>query len=204
MFLLAGRLDWLGGWLVTALFIGSQAAQWLLIAPRYPDLLVERSRVGAGVERRDIPFAMGMAYGPLIAMLAAGLEVRLNGLPDPLLVVVATGVIVSAMGISITLAAMLANRYFSPVVRIQDDRGHEVADTGPYGRVRHPGYVGAILFYIGLPAVMSSWWVAIVMAVTAAITVARTARDDAYLQEHLPGYADYAGHVRWRLLPGVW
>jgi hypothetical protein len=77
MFLLAGRLDWRGGWLVTAIQVGSLAGQWLIVGRRHPDLLLERSGLGEGVERGDIPLALGMAYGPFVAMLIAGLEVGL-------------------------------------------------------------------------------------------------------------------------------
>jgi protein-S-isoprenylcysteine O-methyltransferase Ste14 len=32
----------------------------------------------------------------------------------------------------------------------------------------------------------------------------RAVNEDRILQADLPGYRDYAGRVRWRLLPGVW
>jgi protein-S-isoprenylcysteine O-methyltransferase Ste14 len=204
MFLLAGRLDWLGGWLVTAIQVGSLAAQWLIVGRRHPDLLLERSGLGEDVERGDIPLAVGMAYGPFVAMLIAGLEVRLQGLPEAALLVTIAGVALAVAGIAVTVSAMLANRYFGPVVRIQSDRGHEVATDGPYAVVRHPGYVGAILFYVGLPAVLGSWWSVPIMALLIAITVVRTAREDRYLCAHLTGYVGYADRVRWRLVPRIW
>ena len=204
MFLLAGRLDWLGGWLVTAIQVGSLAAQWLIVGRRHPDLLLERSGLGEGVERGDIPLAVGMAYGPFVAMLIAGLEVRLQGLPEAALLVTIAGVALAVAGIAVTVSAMLANRYFGPVVRIQSDRGHEVASDGPYAVVRHPGYVGAILFYVGLPAVLGSWWTVPIVALLIAITVVRTAREDRYLHAHLSGYVGYADRVRWRLVPHIW
>jgi protein-S-isoprenylcysteine O-methyltransferase Ste14 len=204
MFLLAGRLDWLGGWLVTAILVGSQAVQWLIVGRRHPDLLLERSGLGAGVERGDIPLALGMAYGPFVAMQIAGLEVRLQGLPEAILIVAIAGVALAVAGIAVTVSAMLANRFFGPVVRIQSDRGHEVATEGPYAVVRHPGYVGLILFYVGLPAVLGSWWSVPVMALTIAISVVRTAREDRYLHAHLTGYVGYADQVRWRLVPHIW
>ena len=204
MFLLAGRLDWLGGWLVTAIQMGSLAAQWLIVGRRHPDLLLERSGLGEDVERSDIPLAVGMAYGPFVAMLIAGLEVRMQGLPEAAIIVAIAGVALALAGITVTVSAMLANRYFGPVVRIQADRGHEVATDGPYAVVRHPGYVGAVLFYLGLPAVLGSWWSVPIMALLVAITVVRTAREDRYLHAHLVGYDEYAERVRWRLLPRVW
>jgi protein-S-isoprenylcysteine O-methyltransferase Ste14 len=204
MFLLAGRLDWLGGWLMTTILIASPVVQWLVVGRRHPDLLIERSGVGAGADRSDIPFAVGMAYGPLAAMLVAGLEVRLQGLPEMTIVVAVVGVAVTTVGITITVSAMLANRFFGPVVRIQSDRGHVVATEGPYAVVRHPGYVGAILFYVGLPAVLGSWWSVPIMVLTIGVTLVRTAREDRYLRAHLVGYDEYAERVRWRLLPRVW
>ena len=204
MFLLAGRLDWLGGWLVTAIQVGSLAVQWLIVGRRHPDLLLERSGLGADVERGDIPLALGMAYGPFVAMLIAGLEVRLQGLPEAAVLVAIAGVALALAGIAVTVSAMLANRFFGPVVRIQSDRGHAVADDGPYAVVRHPGYVGAIFFYVGLPAVLGSWWSVPIIALIIAITVVRTAREDRYLQAHLNGYVGYATRVRWRLVPRIW
>ena len=204
MFLLAGRLDWLGGWLMAAIQVGSLAAQWLIVGRRYPELLLERSGLGENVERSDIPLAVGMAYGPFVAMLIAGLEVRVGGLPEAALVVAIAGVALSVTGIAVTVSAMLVNRFFGPVVRIQSDRGHTVATEGPYAFVRHPGYVGAILFYVGLPAVLGSWWTVPIMALLIVITVVRTAREDRYLRAHLTGYGAYADRVRWRLVPRVW
>jgi protein-S-isoprenylcysteine O-methyltransferase Ste14 len=204
MFLLAGRLDWLGGWLMTAIQVGSLAVQWLVVGRRYPDLLLERSGLAEDVERGDIPLALGMAYGPFVAMLVAGLEVRLQGLPDVAPSVAIAGVALAVAGIAVTVSAMLANRYFGPVVRIQSDRGHEVATTGPYAVVRHPGYVGAVLFYVGLPAVLGSWWSVPITALLIGITVVRTAREDRYLCAHLAGYEAYADRIRWRLAPRIW
>ena len=204
MFLLAGRLDWLGGWLMAAIQVGSLVAQWLIVGRRHPELLLERSGLGEDVERSDVPLAVVMGYGPFVAMLVAGLEVRLQGLPEAAPLVAIAGVVLAVGGIAVTVSAMLANRYFGPVVRIQSDRGHEVAPDGPYAVVRHPGYVGAILFYVGLPAVLGSWWSVPIMALLIVITVVRTAREDRFLRAHLDGYEAYTDRVRWRLVPRIW
>jgi len=36
------------------------------------------------------------------------------------------------------------------------------------------------------------------------MAVLRTAVEDRTLRAELPGYAEYARHTRYRLLPGVW
>ncbi len=203
-FLLAGTLAWLPAWLMVGLLVGSQLAQWGFIGRRHPDLLAERAGVREGADRSDIPLALGMAYGPVLAALAAALEVRLHGVPIFEPVVTLVGLLMAVSGVGVTLAAMAANRFFAPVVRIQGERGHSVAQGGPYRFVRHPGYLGAILYDIGLPVLLGSWWAVPFAVASAAIGLVRTAREDHYLLTHLPAYPEYARHVRWRMIPGVW
>ena len=90
------------------------------------------------------------------------------------------------------------------MVRIQEERGHTVATGGPYQFVRHPGYVGAIMFQLGSPIALGSLWALIPSGLSAILYVIRTALEDRTLQEELDGYSDYAQRVRHRLLPGVW
>lgn len=99
---------------------------------------------------------------------------------------------------------MNSNPYFYATVRVQEERGHQTITSGPYQYVRHPGYVGAILWIISAPLVLGSWWALIPGGLTAALLIVRTALEDRSLQAELTGYAEYAGRVRYRLLPGVW
>lgn len=48
------------------------------------------------------------------------------------------------------------NRYLSPTVRLQRDRGHSLVDTGIYRSVRHPLYGSASLFYLAVPVLLGS------------------------------------------------
>jgi len=100
--------------------------------------------------------------------------------------------------------AMLANRFFSAVVRIQTDRGHTVVTTGPYRFVRHPGYAAGVLGYLAMPLLLNSLWASILALLTIALIIVRTKLEDDTLQAELPGYVDYTQQTRYRLLPGVW
>jgi len=100
--------------------------------------------------------------------------------------------------------AMGANAFFSPLVRIQTERGHKVADTGPYKFIRHPGYIGAMIFSLGIPLMLGSWWAVIPGLVSMILYFIRTALEDKTLQDELPGYLDYTQCVKYRLIPGVW
>ncbi|WP_245300449.1 isoprenylcysteine carboxylmethyltransferase family protein, partial [Rhizobium sp. YK2] len=108
------------------------------------------------------------------------------------------------VGIALGTWAQAVNRFFEPGVRLQRERGQYVISNGPYAYVRHPGYVSAILVFAGLALALGSWWALIPAAWASGVLILRTGWEDALLQAELEGYADYAGRVRFRLLPGVW
>jgi protein-S-isoprenylcysteine O-methyltransferase Ste14 len=99
---------------------------------------------------------------------------------------------------------MASNAYFEPTVRIQHDRGHRVAEGGPYRFVRHPGYASFLVGSLVTPFMLLSWPALATGPILAAWFVVRTALEDAMLRHELPGYDDYARRVRFRLMPGVW
>ena len=99
---------------------------------------------------------------------------------------------------------MRENRFFATFVRIQDDRGQTVIRTGPYARVRHPGYAGVLLAHLALPAALGSLEAYLPALFGVAFFVLRTGLEDETLARELSGYEDYRREVPWRLLPGVW
>jgi protein-S-isoprenylcysteine O-methyltransferase Ste14 len=70
--------------------------------------------------------------------------------------------------------------------------------------VRHPAYIGAILYELAVPVLLASWWALILGGVCTVLFILRTTLEDRTLLAELPGYADFARRVRYRLLPGVW
>jgi protein-S-isoprenylcysteine O-methyltransferase Ste14 len=79
-----------------------------------------------------------------------------------------------------------------------------VVSGGPYALIRHPGYVGALFSYLGTPLFLDGGWSFLVVAFLTGALVLRTSLEDRTLQEELPGYREYAGEVRSRLIPGIW
>jgi protein-S-isoprenylcysteine O-methyltransferase Ste14 len=105
---------------------------------------------------------------------------------------------------SLITFSMRTNRFFSSVVRIQQDRGHHVIDSGPYSVVRHPGYLGMLVAVPCSGLALGSWIAVALGLIYSALIIRRVRFEDAFLQSHLQGYRGYAGRVPYRLVPGAW
>jgi protein-S-isoprenylcysteine O-methyltransferase Ste14 len=90
------------------------------------------------------------------------------------------------------------------VVKIQRERGQKVVTSGPYRYMRHPMYAGALLFFLGAPLLLGSWWGLAVAPLMVVVLGIRAVLEERTLIAELEGYGDYAARVRYRLVPGVW
>lgn len=163
----------------------------------------ERKRPGPGGVDRNLRW-IGI---PIMVsqLVVAGIDVgryRWSGdIPSWLQVV---SIAISCGGQIISGWAMRVNRFFSPVVRIQSERGHHLITDGPYRFVRHPGYLGGLIGWPFLGIALGSWWCLLALIPMYALMLRRLLIEDRYLKEHLDGYAQYAERVRHRLIPGIW
>jgi protein-S-isoprenylcysteine O-methyltransferase Ste14 len=204
LFLAAGRLNWPMAWVYVGLIVADKIVAALVLIPRSPDLLTARSQL-KGPRDLDRALAGVMAlYGPLVTLVVAGLDYRFDWSPPIAPAIQIAAVVVAAPSLLLVTWAMASNRHFYGIFRINEEGGHAVASTGPYAWVRHPGYAAAILFQLATPLMLGSLWALIPAVLTVAAIVARTSLEDGNLQAELEGYADYAGQVRARLLPGIW
>lgn len=204
LFIPAGRLDWAMGWALVGLYVVWVAANAVLLMPSSPALLAERVTHRFSEKRWD-NVILGL-YGvmTLVKLIVAGLDFRFGWTPTLPLIVQLGALVVAVLGYALVTWAMVANAYFALANRIQTERGHTVATGGPYRFVRHPGYTGAILFELATPLLLGSVWALIPGVISALALAVRTVLEDRSLRTELAGYADYAGRVRYRLLPGVW
>jgi protein-S-isoprenylcysteine O-methyltransferase Ste14 len=204
VFLPVGRLDWAPGWVFIAFNIVAFGASALILARVNPVIFRARSRFQPGTKRWDMTLLWLMLPAMVgeipLATLDSG---RMFWSAVPLSVVV-LGYVLLGVGMALGTWAQAVNRFFEPGVRLQRERGHHVIRSGPYAFVRHPGYVGALAMFVGIPLSLASWWALIPAAWASAILILRTSWEDALLQAELEGYAEYARHTRFRLLPGIW
>jgi protein-S-isoprenylcysteine O-methyltransferase Ste14 len=204
LFLAAGRLDWAMGWALVGLYAVWVGANALLLIPRNPELLAERAVRRRGDHVWDTVLLGLFGLSTLAKLVVAGLDERFGWTPPLPPTLQGAALVVVFLGYALTTWSMVANAFFSTVVRIQQERGHRVATGGPYRYVRHPGYVGTMLFELATPLMLGSLWALIPGGLVVPLLTIRTALEDRALQEKLSGYREYAGRVRSRLIPGVW
>lgn len=201
LFVSAGRIKWIYAWLlILASFFVILANAFIF--PR--ELISERGRKKENTEKWD-KIITGIIIIPWIALyLISGLDIRFRWSPEMTLWVHITGLIAFILGNAIVSWAMMANNYFSTAVRIQYDRGHTVSSGGPYRYIRHPGYLGMMIYLISTPIILGSFWALIPAIMTVILFMVRTSFEDNTLKNKLDGYKEYAERVKFRLISGVW
>lgn len=202
----AGRLDWREGWAYLTVIILTQIVSAATIIPARPDLIAERSKLQEGTKKWDRILAPLVAiFGPLAMIVTAGLDARFGwSAPAGNDLLWWVGLIWAFGGGLFILWAMVSNPFFAATVRIQTDRNQIVINSGPYRLVRHPGYLGSIIFDLATPLALGSWWTFLPAVITVLLLVIRTGLEDRTLQAELPNYREYSTVTRWRLFPGIW
>lgn len=202
LFTLSGTLTWAAAWIYLALILIIVIANAIAMDP---SLMAERARLQEGTKRWDLILATFVVlWGPLSMLVVAGLDQRYSWSQNPAPGLQVAAAILFLLGGLMGTWAMAANRYFSGTVRIQEERGHAVVNSGPYRIVRHPGYAGGILSTLMVPLLLESWFTFIPAALVAGAFIARTVLEDRVLKNELAGYSEYSRHVCYRLFPGLW
>jgi protein-S-isoprenylcysteine O-methyltransferase Ste14 len=154
----------------------------------------ERERTQKGVIGFGVLFLVG-------AFLVPGFDRRWGWSTMPWWVVVAADLLV-LLGYAMILRVFRENAYTSRTVQVE--QGQQVISTGPYAIVRHPMYVGVLVFYLASPVALGSWWAILPAAIILPILVVRILNEEQVLERDLPGYKEYKQKTRNRLLPGIW
>ncbi|MGA2489722.1 MAG: isoprenylcysteine carboxylmethyltransferase family protein [Anaerolineales bacterium] len=204
LFWSAGRIDWWAAWAAIAVWLACFTAMDILILRLNPDLMAERLSPPRGAKSWDRAILSILRLTQLLRYILAGLDQRYGWTGGFPLAAQIAAMTVCVLSYALLAWAMASNTFFSQIVRIQSDRGHAVATGGPYRYVRHPAYVGMILFELAISTLLASWPAIIAGGLCAILLLLRTALEDRTLQAELTGYVEYARQVRYRLLPGIW
>jgi protein-S-isoprenylcysteine O-methyltransferase Ste14 len=94
------------------------------------------------------------------------------------------------------------NTFTSATIEVTE--GQRVIATGPYAVVRHPMYASALLYLLGTPLALGSYWGLLALAFMMPFLLWRLLDEERLLARELPGYTDYQARVRYRLVPLLW
>jgi protein-S-isoprenylcysteine O-methyltransferase Ste14 len=203
LFLSAGHLDWPAAWIFLGLYVLVILTLGVWAMRRNPEVVNERGKM-ENIKSWDKILMIIYTVMLFVVFAVAGLDAGRFGWSVMPIALQVVGLIGLMLAMAVTYWAMATNPFLSTIVRIQDDRGHYVVTSGPYRYVRHPMYAMMFFMYPGIALELGSWWALIPAAVIVIVFVIRTVLEDRTLQAELPGYAEYAQRVRYRLLPGVW
>lgn len=204
IFSLARRWDIWNIWVYAGIVSGLLFFQTLSIYYKSPDLLKERIRP-PNHGRVRWPSSIVTTVVSILQSIIVGLDQHFQWTDHVPLAGIVAGLGAVAIGIGLMNWSVLANPFFSPITRLQEDRGQRVISSGPYRIVRHPGYAGAILWVVANALALNSLLSMIpALVIMVPLTVYQTMIEDQMLRDELAGYADYAGNVHYRLIPGVW
>jgi protein-S-isoprenylcysteine O-methyltransferase Ste14 len=205
LFLPAGSLTWLAGWVFLILFFGFFTIVNIWLFKHNPGLLQERMSLGRsdqkGWDKVLFPLLLALPFAWLAFIALDAVRFHWSSIPAWIQMIGATILLFSFRLLFLTFRE---NSYLSTVVRIQEDRGHKVVSTGPYRYVRHPMYSAFIPFMVGTPLLLGSWYGVLLGLGFMVVLARRAVLEESTLREELQGYADYMTQVKYRILPYIW
>jgi protein-S-isoprenylcysteine O-methyltransferase Ste14 len=207
--LLQGVWTWPTAWGFLAVFGGVSAfASGLLSVLRPASFRVRQQGIVARAEQKQpLIDVLGMlAYVAFMFCWYAFIPLdvfRLRLLAEPSSGVQLLGVVAVISGLSIAYVAIGQNRFAAPTIHDQSAEAQQVIQSGLYGLVRHPFYAGMLLVYPGTALWLGSYAAAIASVGFLVMTLMRIVIEERYLRSHVRGYAEYAGRVRAKLIPGL-
>lgn len=199
----AGTFHYWQAWVFLAVFAVTTLGPSIVLAARHPDVLARRMKAGPTAETRPAQRIIITVTMALVAatFVVSALDHRFGWSSVPVWLVIVGNVMVAA-GLGMAQLVILQNHYAAATVRVE--AGQPLVSTGLYGLVRHPMYTGTLIMMLGTPPALGSWWGLVCVAAAGPALVARILDEEKMLTAELPGYRDYTGKVRYRLVPGLW
>jgi protein-S-isoprenylcysteine O-methyltransferase Ste14 len=203
LFVPAGTIRYWHAWVYLSIFTGASAFTTLYLMRKDPALLERRLHGGPTAEKEPAQkiIMLGTSIGFVALLVVPALDHRFGWSAVPLGGVLAGDVLV-VIGFHLISRVYRENTFTSATIEITENQ--RVISTGPYAIVRHPMYASALLYVLGTPLALGSYWGLVPVSVMMPLLVWRLVDEERLLARHLPGYADYQKRVRYRLVPFVW
>lgn len=200
IFLPAGTLHYLNGWLFLGLLFAPMLIAGFVMYFKNPAFLARRldAKEKQATQKGVLAFS-GLMF--VAGFVVAGLDYRFGWSYVPKAVLVVASVLF-LLAYLLYAEVMRENAYLSRTIKVEE--GQTVVDTGLYGIVRHPMYMATLLLFLAMPVILGSWYALIIFAAYPAIIIVRLKDEEELLTRELPGYAEYKQKVKYRILPFIW
>jgi protein-S-isoprenylcysteine O-methyltransferase Ste14 len=203
VFFPAGTFDYWQGWLFIAILVVASAGPAIYLDVKNPAALERRMRGGPLAESRTPQkiASSGTLMSLPAAIVISAIDHRFgwSSVPEEISLI---GDVLVVIGVGISFLVTIQNSYAAANITVEADQ--KVVSTGLYGLVRHPMYVGMLIFLAGTPLALGSYRGLIVLILGVIVFAFRILDEEKMLREELNGYIDYTGDVRYRLVPHVW
>jgi protein-S-isoprenylcysteine O-methyltransferase Ste14 len=190
LFVPAGTVRYWEAWVLLAVFFAASILLTLYLARKDPALLKRRMRGGPTAERNTAQkIIMLFASAGFVALLVVpALDHRFGWSSVPLSLVIGGNLLMVA-GFYMVFVVYRENSFASATIELASD--HRVISSGPYAIVRHPMYAGGLLYLLGMPLALGSYWGLLVFAAMVPVLLWRLFDEERFLSERLPGYTEY-------------
>ena len=203
LFIPAWTLDYWQAWVFLGVFLLPALAVTIYLMKKDPQLLARRVYAGPTAEKETSQKIIQCitSLGFMAMLVVPALDHRFHWSCVSFYGVVAGDLLV-ALGFFIIFLVYKENTFASATIEIYP--GQKVISTGLYALVRHPMYMGGLLFFIGIPLSLGSWRGLFVYLLIMPALIWRIYDEERFLTKNLPGYAEYKNNVKYRLIPFVW
>lgn len=200
IFLPAGSLNYINGWLFLGALFVPMFFIFIYLLVNDPELLEKRMKTKEREKVQKIYLLLSIIVS-VITFVLPGFDYRYHWSSVPnWLVILSTILMIS--GYIMFFLVMKQNSYASRVIEIQAEQ--KLIDTGFYSLVRHPMYFSATILYFFSPLVLGSYYAMIPMVFIPGLLVIRIKNEEEVLISGLNGYKEYMKKVKYRLLPFIW
>ena len=203
VFVPAGTVHYWQAWVYLAIFAGVSALTTLDLIRTDQALLERRMRGGPTAEKQPTQkvIMLSMSIGFIALLVVPALDHRFGWSAVPLGGMVAGDLLV-ALGFYLIFLVYRENTFTSATIEVAENQ--KVISTGPYARVRHPMYASAILYLLGTPLALGSYWGLVPVVAMMPFLIWRLLAEERFLTRNLAGYTDYQKRIHHRLVPFVW
>ena len=203
LFISAGTVNYWQGWVFLAVFTVVSLVPTGYLGRKYPDALERRTHAGVRAESRPVQKVViagtFLAFAALLVVPALDYRFGWSQVPAWVSIV---GAVMVAVGLGMAMLVIIQNHYASANITIED--GQPLVNTGLYGVVRHPMYLGNVILLTGMALALGSYWALLIVVGGVLLMAVRIFDEEKLLTEQLAGYRQYIHDVRYRLVPWVW